>query len=535
MTPEEKPMDDALGRFVDGEPEPEDGPALAKAMAEDARLAEDVRRLLAIDGLLHQAADADPAAFAESIRTSLAAEDDGAQFTQAVADRLKSAVPLADRRRRWLPWIVAVAACVAVGTVGVWLTVELTPQTIDPPDMVTAPAAIMVNEASARFAQNGAPSDGNFAAGSYYLETGTVHLRFASGAEVVMRSPARFTIIDRMNMELNEGSLRAVVPSSAAGFSVHASDVRYEDLGTEFGVSVGKPGESQLHVFEGRVDLKTPQGKLLSSVEVGESVRVIGNRVEPTKLEHPEQFPTAATIGQEKSTKWQERLQKDRSLVCYYPFIQDAADRALLKDHAPNEARLDGRITGARWVTGRWPGKQALLFDRDGDHVKLDIPGEHQQLTVAAWIYLDRRDFALNAILNSDSWRPGALHFQMSRTGNCVIGQWAKKPQRKQLGPHVPLGRWTHVAAVADLDGLATKTYIDGELAEKVKLSSFPGAFKPGTCRIGDWFPDKDPSSIPRRGFRGRIDELAVWRRAISRDEIREMVLAGRTTNAAVD
>ena len=174
------------------------------------------------------------------------------------------------------------------------------PRPLDPPVVVAGPAAILVNEASARFAENRASGDENFAAGSYQLEAGTVHLRFASGAEVVMRSPARFTIIDRMNMALHEGSLRAVVPSSAAGFSVHASDVRYEDLGTEFGVSVGKPGESQLHVFEGRVDLKTPQGKLLSSVEVGESVRVTGNRVEPTKLEHPEQFPTAAMIGQEK-------------------------------------------------------------------------------------------------------------------------------------------------------------------------------------------------------------------------------------------
>jgi hypothetical protein len=192
----------------------------------------------------------------------------------------------------------------------------------------------------------------------------------------------------------------------------------------------------------------------------------------------------------------------------------------LLKDHAFDRPALDGRIEGARWVTGRWPGKQALLFDRDGDHVKIEIPGEYRQLTVAAWIYLDRRDFAMNAILNSDSWRPGALHFQMSRTGNCVIGHWAKKLQRTQL---------------ADLDGLDTKTFIDGELAENVKLMSYPGVLKPGSCRIGDWFPDKDRSSIPRRGFRGRIDELAVWKRALTAGEIREMVAAGRSSLASVD
>jgi hypothetical protein len=351
-----------------------------------------------------------------------------------------------------------------------------------------------------------------------------------------MRSPARFAIIDRMNMALDEGALRAVVPSSATGFSVYASDVRYEDLGTEFGVAVGKqPGESQLHVFEGRVDLKTPQGKVLSTVEIGESVRVTGGKVEPTSLEHLEQFPTAATIGQEKWLNWRERLEKDPSLLCYYPFMPELADRGLLKNHAPSGARMDGRIEGARWVTGRWPGKKALLFDRDGDHIKVEIPGEFRQLTVTAWIYLDRCDFALNAIFNSDSWRPGALHCQLTRTGNFVFGHWAKKPQRKQLGPHVAVGRWTHVAAVADFDGPGTKTFINGELAEEVKLSSFPGTLKPGSCRIGDWFPHTDPSSIPRRGFRGRIDEIALWRRAISPQEIREMVAAGRASPGSVD
>ena len=87
MVPEEMPIDQAIGRFLDGEAEPHDGPALAKAMVADAGFAAEMRRLLVIDGLLHQAADADPAAFAESISTSLAAEDDGAKFTQAVAER----------------------------------------------------------------------------------------------------------------------------------------------------------------------------------------------------------------------------------------------------------------------------------------------------------------------------------------------------------------------------------------------------------------------------------------------------------------
>src|SRR5207244_4035649 len=171
---------------------------------------------------------------------------------------------------------MAPAACVAAAVCLAWIWLANESNSYGP----DAPVAVMVNEANARFAANGSPSGVYFSPGSYHLEAGTVHLRFASGAEVVMRSPARFTIIDRMNMALTEGALRAIVPSAAHGFSVYASDVRYEDLGTEFGVSIGnKPGESQLHVFEGRVDLKTRQGKLLSSVEVGESVRVTAGKV----------------------------------------------------------------------------------------------------------------------------------------------------------------------------------------------------------------------------------------------------------------
>ncbi len=532
MAPEEMPIDQAISRFLDGEPEPEDGPALVLAMARDCRFAHELRRLLTIDGLLHQAADADSCAFAEAVGTSLAAEDDGARFAQAVSDRLhQSAVAASGGRRTWLPWAIAALTCVAAaGLHWIWQTSESAPRQAD------QAVAVLLNESNARFAENASPTDGQFSPGSYHLEAGTVHLRFASGAEVVMRSPARFTIIDRMNVALTAGALRAVVPSSAHGFSVHASDVRYEDLGTEFGVSVGnQPGESQLHVFEGRVDLKTPQGKILSSVEVGESVRVTGGKVEKTVPMQLEEFPTAAAVGMGRWLSWRERVEKDPALLCYFPFIPEPDDRTVLKDHAFNRPAMDGRIKGARWVTGRWPGKQGLLFDRDGDHVKVEVPGEFHQLTLVAWIYVDRCDFAMNAIFNSDGWRPGALHCQFSRPGDFFFGHWAARPQRKQLGPHVTVGRWTHVAAVADLDGLKTQTYINGELAEQVRLSSFPGALKPGSCRIGDWLRHPEFTSEPNRGFRGRIDEFALWRRVLAPEEIREMVAAGRSSLAPAD
>jgi hypothetical protein len=45
---------------------------------------------------------------------------------------------------------------------------------------------------------------------------------------------------------------------------------------------------------------------------------------------------------------------------------------------------------------------------------------------------------------------------------------------------------------------------------------------------MGDWLRRVDWAHAPQRGLRGRIDEFAVWRRALSQDELRALVTAGR-------
>jgi len=212
--------------------------------------------------------------------------------------------------------------------------------------------------------------------------------------------------------------------------------------------------------------------------------------------------------------------------LCYYPFVPEMPDRDVLKNHAVSGIELDGRIEGARWVTGRWAGKQSLLFGRDGDCVKLEVSGAYRQMTVFAWIYLDRCDYPLNSIFASDGWRPGALHLQVTRSRDCFLGHW-DKAKKKRLVSTVPYGRWTHVAGVADLDRLETRTYVNGELAEEVNLRNNTVPFTPSSSRLGDWFPRLDPTTIPQRGFRGRMDEFALLQRALTQEEIREIVVAG--------
>ncbi len=61
-------------------------------------------------------------------------------------------------------------------------------------------------------------------------------------------------------------------------------------------------------------------------------------------------------------------------------------------------------------------------------------------------------------------------------------------------------------------------------------LASVPGPLTPGDCRMGDGLHPPQATFIPRRGLRGRIDEFAIWRRALTRDEVQALFVAGLPT-----
>ncbi len=536
-------FDAALARYLDGEPEPEDITRLAEALRGDASLRAEMSRLLEVDDLIRQSQGigADDRSFVDALALQLESEDHGLDFVRGIERRIGTG-----RARRpgskLIPWAIAASAC-AVAALALatrdrrpQATVALVPpaasskSTIEPPVV-----ALLVNEVNATFAPGAGPKDVGFGPGVYRLDAGTVHLRFSNGADVVCRSPARFTILDAMHMSLEQGVLRAVVPDSAHGFTVKAPSVDYEDLGTEFGVSVRSDRlESELHVFTGRVDLKSPRGDRISSVVSGNAVRVADGKSRSAGWADSTLFPDPSTLDFERWVRWQSGFRLDSALVCYYPFLEDPGDDRLLRDHATGPRRANGRIKGARWVSGRWPGKKALLFDNDADTVELTIPGTLNDFTIAAWINVDRLDYPLNAILNSDGWDPGDLHWQVERSGDLHLGAHSltRSTSWKRSDPRVPvpLGQWAHVALVVMRGMSSGRMYVNGELAAETRLNSPKNPVKPGACSLGNYVPFAGETNSPRRGLRGRMDEFAVWGRSLGPDEIRGLAERGRVS-----
>jgi hypothetical protein len=90
------------------------------------------------------------------------------------------------------------------------------------------------------------------------LRRGMVVLRFESGAEVVMEEETEVELESRGSVRLLSGRLTVRAPDEAAGFVVRTPMSEVKDLGTEFAVSVGSKGDTEVHVMEGQVSLGKP-------------------------------------------------------------------------------------------------------------------------------------------------------------------------------------------------------------------------------------------------------------------------------------
>jgi len=387
-------------------------------------------------------------------------------------------------------------------------------------------AALLVDGVGAEFTPGRGPDGIRFGPGEYELVKGIVHLRFAQGADMVLAAPARIEVTDAQHTRLIQGKVRVVAPPTAKGFTIATKGTDYVDLGTEFGLRVDDTsGTSDLYVFEGQVDVTDLRSSAVQSVNAGQSSRSVGGRPEDAPPLNEGDFPTPGSIGLKRWEQYELEMRKDRTLLAFYTFSKQA-DEAVLAN-AIDGGMGDGRITGARWTTGRWPGKDGLLFDRDTDFAQVTIPGEHKELTIAAWIKIERIDFVFNAILSSDGYAPGGIHFQLNRQGfprGGVIVEGSFKDV--EVGKPVRLGQWVHVASVISTRTRSQQIYVNGTLARERTWQN-DVLVRPGTCRIGNWLAYPN-GKIPTRALRGQMDELAIWSRALPKEEIGRLVDAGR-------
>ena len=386
-------------------------------------------------------------------------------------------------------------------------------------------------------------------AGRFALESGLVQLEFLSGANVVVEGPAELDLESTKLIVCHRGKLRVRVPEQAKGFSVDTPHHRAVDLGTEFAVSVGEGDASEVHVFQGKVELfdldqtrRRVDASASETLRFGAGLRTSGDGSEERIAANSDEFIDVERMlkiqskeGQSRFSTWQQqskRWRQDPHVVLYYGFNDHKPSSRVLHNDGPSElASLDGAIVGCRWTEGRWPGKVALEFKGVEDRVRLNIPGEFRSITLSCWIRIDGFDRRLGSIFLTDGHDLGEPHWQFTNTGQLLLGVEAEHLQSQEylsgsvLRP-TDLGRWVHIACVYDDEKLEVAHYIDGQRVYSYPITKrVPLRF--GPVEIGNWVPE-DLKNDRIRSLNGRVDEFLLLDRSMTDDEIRDMYVAGR-------
>jgi hypothetical protein len=386
--------------------------------------------------------------------------------------------------------------------------------------------------------------------GPLRLKTGLVQLEFYSGATVVVEGPASLEILAADRFRIGSGKLRAIVPQSARGFTILSSAAELVDLGTEFGLEVSPSGRTQVHVFQGKVEVYKPDsqrsGDSVQSLVAGQGLQVDseGRRVGiPANgrifLSREEVDRRARLEEEERRRQWQkgsEQLRRDPRLLAYYSFQNRSGDGRTLSADNPAKNGLDGAIIGCEWVSGRWRGKRALEFKRPGDRVRLTIPGQYEALTFMAWVRVDALEQRFNGLFLTDGFELRAPHWQITQEGKIRLGiRNGAEPRAfqnydtKVIFTPEELGQWKHLATVYDAAVGRMAHYVDGQCVVKKTLRGERVSLSIGNAEIGNWGTPGYGSfqRYPIRNFNGRIDEFALFQAPLSDRDIQELYRMG--------
>jgi len=393
----------------------------------------------------------------------------------------------------------------------------------------------------------GAPLD----PGWLRLKSGLAQIVFYSGARVVLEGPVEIRLISPRHAWCGRGKISAEVPPEARGFRIETPQGFATDLGTSFGLEVGKQG-TELHVFKGSVTWQASarsEEQVLSAgtgavIEEAQAPRVIpANRDAYASLINlREKLVVAEMLRFDRWRAASDLLNADPSLRVRFAFEDRALSRWQLCNAAHGVGAVaDATVVGCQFVQGRWPGKRALEFQSVNDRVRVNVPGEFAAVTLASWVRVQGLDRQLNSLFMSDGFSAGTLHWLIRNDGVMGLTVVGDRAGHYEIATSPPLltldqfGMWVHVAVV--LDGRTGRAvhYVNGQPVSESAVTIRP-PYRIGTAELGNWngngFPENDPFMI--RNFSGALDEFCLFSRALGAHEIHSLYAQGRPEMDAV-
>jgi hypothetical protein len=223
-------------------------------------------------------------------------------------------------------------------------------------------------------------------------------------------------------------------------------------------------------------------------------------------------------------------------LVSWWPGNGDAQDVA-----GENNGELHG---GAGFA----PGKVGQAFSFDGIDGSVDVPNSssldiRRQVSIEFWMkpapgntmndccqgLVNTENYFIEISGSSSSPNPVGVNFTIHSDN----GGKQTSDEFDSGGFIVPMDAWSHI--IGTYDGQQLRLYVDGKQQAQVALqgSMFPMSSS-AFLSIGSEDGMKNCSNCAGRYFEGLIDEVSIYNRALTADEVESIYSAGEAGKCSV-
>ncbi len=358
-------------------------------------------------------------------------------------------------------------------------------------------------------------------AGDYTLSAGLISIRYETGVNLLIEAPANFRLDSKQRVTLESGQIAANVPPEGIGFTIETPSADVIDYGTEFAVEVGRDGASEVHVFQGEVEVQP-------RMEQSESIRLLTNAA--TRVEMESSVPMGIELDESRFLRSLDEpaLTYSRLVKGLDPFLYFRMgvpkDGVTMRDKA---GESDGEIVdrGAKrppFSPGKVGSSVRLDGPSNGAYVRVpDFPKpEGSQLSLSCWIRAEslprRGTIASNASLHKEGIFEAGL---LRDSGKLFVGVKAEGSDDLVNVPSpapLPLHSWQHFAFVAN--GETLRLFLNG--IEIASSECGPVSVMDSHPFLGIGARINDRQKLADRFWHGRIDEFALFDHALSEADI---------------
>lgn len=203
--------------------------------------------------------------------------------------------------------------------------------------------------------------------------------------------------------------------------------------------------------------------------------------------------------------------------------LDDGAGSAVARDRSGNDnhGTLTGLSASSAWV----PGKNGTALELRGVGYADVAPSETvdgitSQVTLAAWVYFEGavQDFATALSRTVGTSLQQHYHLSLNTEEKPSLFITTTKGAVLVRAPDA-VARFTWVHLAGTYDGAYAQLFVDGRLVDMLPVT---GSFAPETNSLVLGGNLNGTAGVTER-FPGRIDELMLWRRALTAEEIQQL------------